>query len=245
MRRGVTIDEASRGTRIRQDSLEALETEDFDALLGEVYVRGALRTYASYLGLDPEKVLQIYARGAGVTAPAAPQPPTELRRRAGHERRRDNHRLAWAVVAIVVIAAAGFGMLSRRGSTPAPAALPGSPVIVDPETSNVVVGLTSKSDLSVRVASDGVERSLVVQRGEERTFEADDIIVVALPEGGPATITVNSTGPLEIAKAGRSWSDAFSDTSVIAPTDETVERQLRALEALETSREGSVASTDT
>ena len=245
MRRGVTIDEASRGTRIRQDSLEALEDEEFDSLLGDVYVRGALRTYASYLGLDPEKVLQIYASGAGVPAQTAPQPPTELRRQAGHERRRDNHRLAWVVVAIVVIAAAGFGVLSRSGSTPAPATLSGPPAVVDPETSNVVVGLTSNAELTVRVEADGVEQSVEVRRGEERTFEADDILTVVLPDGGPATITVNGTGPLEVSKAGKPWSDAFSDTSVIAPTDDTVQQQLRALDAIEASRADASASATT
>ncbi|MEX2275962.1 MAG: helix-turn-helix transcriptional regulator [Actinomycetota bacterium] len=242
MRRGVTIDEASRGTRIRQDALEALEHEEFEALLGEVYVRGTLRTYANYLGLDPEKVLQIYARGAGVSAPATPEPPTELRRRAGHERRRDNHRLAWGVVAIVVIAAAGFGVLSRSGSTPAPATLPGSPVVVDPETSNVVVGVTSRTDLSLRVESDGVEQAVEVRRGEERIFEADDILSLELTEGGPATISVNGTGPLEISKAGKPWNDSFSDTSVIAGSDESAQQQLRALQALEAAREDAVAS---
>jgi len=43
--RGVSIAEASRDTRIREQFIRALEGEDFDRLLGDVYVRGALRTY--------------------------------------------------------------------------------------------------------------------------------------------------------------------------------------------------------
>ena len=38
-------------------SSTALETEDFEALPGDVFVRGALRTYAQYLGLYPDKVI--------------------------------------------------------------------------------------------------------------------------------------------------------------------------------------------
>ena len=128
---------------------------------------------------------------------------------------------------------------------PGPATLPGPPPVVDPETSNVVVGLTSNAELTVRVEADGVEQSVEVRRGEERTFEADDILTMVLPDGGPATITVNGTGPLEVSKAGKPWSDAFSDTSVIAPTDDTVQQQLRALDAIEASRADASASATT
>src|SRR2546423_4099674 len=60
--RGKSIEEASRETRIRAEYLHALERERFDVLPGDVYVRGFLRSYSNYLGLDPDKVL---ARVAG------------------------------------------------------------------------------------------------------------------------------------------------------------------------------------
>src|SRR2546425_7719550 len=63
--RGKSIEEASRETRIRAEYLKALEGERFDALLGEVYVRGFLRSYSSYLGLDSDKVLTVYNRHFG------------------------------------------------------------------------------------------------------------------------------------------------------------------------------------
>ena len=43
--RGLTLEEAARDTRLRLDQLPALESEDFDAMSGEVYVRASLRTY--------------------------------------------------------------------------------------------------------------------------------------------------------------------------------------------------------
>jgi len=42
--RGLTLDEAARDTRIRREFLEALEDDEFDRLLGDVHVRGCLRT---------------------------------------------------------------------------------------------------------------------------------------------------------------------------------------------------------
>ena len=44
-RRGISLDAASRDTKLHIDQLQALEAEDFEALLGDVYVRGSLRTY--------------------------------------------------------------------------------------------------------------------------------------------------------------------------------------------------------
>src|SRR5207248_1278222 len=63
--RGKTIAEASRETLIRADYLQALERERFEALLGDVYVRGFLRSYSTYLGLDPDGVLRLYSRRFG------------------------------------------------------------------------------------------------------------------------------------------------------------------------------------
>ena len=42
--------------------------------MGDVYVRGSLRTYAQYLGLSADKVVELYARHA-----EDPAPPTAVR----------------------------------------------------------------------------------------------------------------------------------------------------------------------
>jgi len=49
---GLTLDDVEQEIRIRSNYLEALENEDFDRLPGEVYVRGFLRNYARFLGVD-------------------------------------------------------------------------------------------------------------------------------------------------------------------------------------------------
>lgn len=51
---------AEQDTKIRSKYLSALETEDFDVLPGAVFVRGFLRTYARYLGLDPQLFIDEY-----------------------------------------------------------------------------------------------------------------------------------------------------------------------------------------
>lgn len=56
--KGLSLGQAEEATRIRRRYLEALEAEDFEQMPAEVYVRGFLRNYALYLGLDPEEVLE-------------------------------------------------------------------------------------------------------------------------------------------------------------------------------------------
>ncbi len=70
-----TIEEASRETRIRREYLLALEEERFGLLSGDVYVRGTLRSYAGYVGLDPNRVLRVYSKHFGPPKATLPQPP--------------------------------------------------------------------------------------------------------------------------------------------------------------------------
>jgi hypothetical protein len=52
LRRGVDFAQAELATKIRGKYLRALEEEQFEVLPAETYVKGFLRTYAEYLGLD-------------------------------------------------------------------------------------------------------------------------------------------------------------------------------------------------
>ena len=56
----LTLEDAVRALRIRRDILESFEQGEFDGLDSTVRVRGMLRNYAHYLGLEEERVLQYY-----------------------------------------------------------------------------------------------------------------------------------------------------------------------------------------
>ncbi len=55
--RNLSTEQAADDTRISLRFIEALEREEFDALPAPVYVRGFLRSYANYLGLEPQTLL--------------------------------------------------------------------------------------------------------------------------------------------------------------------------------------------
>lgn len=58
--RELTLEDAVRALRIRRDILEAFEQGEFNVMDSTVRVRGMLRNYAHYLGLEEERVLQYY-----------------------------------------------------------------------------------------------------------------------------------------------------------------------------------------
>lgn len=58
--KGLSLAKAEQGTRIRQRYLQALEEGDYAALPEPVYVKGFLRNYAAFLGLNAEEILDQY-----------------------------------------------------------------------------------------------------------------------------------------------------------------------------------------
>ena len=61
--KGITVEDAERVTRIPRKYLEALELENFGILPAPVYARGFLRSYASFLGLEPNELLPFFPVG--------------------------------------------------------------------------------------------------------------------------------------------------------------------------------------
>ncbi len=60
--RQVSIEEMSWATKIKPEYLMALETGDFSGLPGETFTRGYLKSYAQYVGLQPQDVLAQYVQ---------------------------------------------------------------------------------------------------------------------------------------------------------------------------------------
>ena len=60
MRRKIDVADVEAATKIRAKYLRALENEEFGLLPGNTFVKTFLRTYAEYLGLDPQLLLEEY-----------------------------------------------------------------------------------------------------------------------------------------------------------------------------------------
>lgn len=85
IRRKLDLPEAEDAIKIRVRYLQAIENEEWDALPGGAYTRGFIRTYASYLGLDGDRLADDYRRISGPLGgervPSRVEPvPTGMRR---------------------------------------------------------------------------------------------------------------------------------------------------------------------
>jgi transcriptional regulator with XRE-family HTH domain len=72
-KKGISIREAAEATKIRGDYLSKFENNQFDINLTELYVRGFLRTYAQFLRLPADRIINDYtALGRGELRPRQP-----------------------------------------------------------------------------------------------------------------------------------------------------------------------------
>jgi hypothetical protein len=101
VRRSIEFAQAEQVTKVRGKYLRALEDEQFDVLPSQTYVKGFLRTYAEYLGLDG----QLYVDEYNSRFVAADDPDFRPRRSGARPQER-NRRLETNVVLIALAAIA-------------------------------------------------------------------------------------------------------------------------------------------
>jgi len=213
--RDLTLEEAARDTRVRLEFLEAIEAEDFHLLLGDVHLRGCLRTYATYLRLSPDKVVAMYEAEVGrddevVVVP----PPVRSEPVLGARRRRDDHRLWILVAATVLVLAGAFGVLSARRPAPPPANLSevtGSMTAGVDIGRPISVGVEAQRPVEVTIVADGGEpQHFELRAGEGRSFDGASSITVRLSEGNTAHVIVSGVDYGFPGKAGEPWEDTYS-----------------------------------
>lgn len=111
VRGGLELAQVDADTHIRTRYLKALEDERFDLVPGPAYVRGFLRTYADYLGLDADLLVAEY--NARFAPPEEPPPQlTPLRRLEPR-----TLRFRGTVAAVLAVAVGGFAVLLWRLDT--------------------------------------------------------------------------------------------------------------------------------
>ena len=214
MARRTSLDEAGRDTHIRVEYLEALEDETFSDLNGEVYVRACLRTYAGYLGLNPDKVVTAYARNAGGPDLVEELPPTAPAKPLTNSApviKRGRHGVAFGVGTAVLLGAVVFGLVSRRDPAPAPLTPSPDPVESACATSGVTVALTATEPLTARILADG--QHVFTGRlhpGETKTWLAEDALTVRLSRGGAADVSVDCSSLGLPGTPGQPWRQTFT-----------------------------------
>jgi cytoskeleton protein RodZ len=90
-KRGITLDEISKSTKIGTRFLEAVEEDQFDRLPGGIFNKAFIRAYARSIGADEEQAVADYLAIAAANQPSSesvdevslPEPPVEVSRPRG------------------------------------------------------------------------------------------------------------------------------------------------------------------
>jgi cytoskeleton protein RodZ len=116
-RREIDLGEVEAATRIRVRYLSAIENEEWDVLPGGFYTRGFIRTYASYLGLDGDRLAEDFKREVEGASPSpSKDAPTggPARKPARTSRNLRRPQLGWLALA-AVLAVGAFAVLAIPG----------------------------------------------------------------------------------------------------------------------------------
>lgn len=163
---GVSLSEIAKTTKVRKIYLEKLEEGKFDELPPDVYVKGFLKSYANYLGIESEDVIRLYEKERGIQKNIKKlQLPTDSKRKIWTPSvtiTPNMFAIALSLILIVVGVVYFYREIDRFSSTPRLVLMqPTGDINVESNTTEVA-GLTDKDN---RVFING-QPIYVNERGE-------------------------------------------------------------------------------
>lgn len=213
---GLSVEEVSATTRMRQTIVRAIEQDDYSLCGGDFYARGHIRNLAHAVGIDPAPLLAEFDAAAGGSAGPRPTEVFESETNARPERRGPNWSAAMAVALAVVL---GYGAVQafagpegdrRRDGTAQ--ATPSGPAQPETESSPSPTSsgrpddgiVAQRNDVTVRLrivggnswvnVTDRGGKTLyqgVLQSGAQRQFKDKKRIRLVVGNAGAVRLVVN------------------------------------------------------
>ncbi len=221
--KGIDLRDAAQQTRISINFLKAIEKEDFSKLPGEVFVKGFLKSYARFLQLSEDDVMERYAECIRATASAAtqkserakaPAPAPQAKQPASppeQAKKRSWEPYLWGGIAVIALAALVLIVVPERhaakGPSRSPSSRPTSTALVAtaPATTTMpeklYLEIVALDDVWVLVRTDSSpQKKAVLNKGESITWSADARFLVSYGSIGAAKLILNGkeltvTGP--------------------------------------------------
>jgi cytoskeletal protein RodZ len=231
--RGMSLSEVAEQIRIRSLYLAAIEEENWSTVGAPVYVRGFIRTYARFLGIDPEEAVAAFNQTQpepAKTPSGREPPPSGAGKRSG--------LVLWVAgtVAVLLIAFVVYNELTLRlsqtamappaggaasASPAAPSASPAAPsassALQSPPPSSGPAGsgpntlaLVFSAPSWLRVTVDGnVSMEGTFPAGTSKTFHGKNALV-RIGNAGGVEVYVDGKDRGKLGKAGDVVEQAFT-----------------------------------
>jgi hypothetical protein len=207
LRQHLDLRDAEAGTKIRTKYLKALEDEQFDLLPAQTYVRGFLRAYAEWLGLDGQLYVDEFNSRYVVEEHGHGHPAIRERRAAPRlpRRRSESNLVVWVLAGIALVTALIIAAWRFGGGGDDAARIPGlekanAPAAVVPTGTPIGRGKTKllvravRGDSWVEAHAGSQTGKLLYQgtleRGQEQLFRGSRVwITIGIP--GNVALTLN------------------------------------------------------
>jgi cytoskeletal protein RodZ len=227
-KKGLSIKDIEVGTSIRTLYIKAIEENNYKVVPGEVYLKGFIRNYASYLGLDAQSVMEVYRQSQSPVLDEKVETTTKTEERTAQEEktteRSDGKHKSFGLLAAVllIIAAGGAFWWFTSGQAPSPAqetkpapAAPSAPSQPQPTPvpQNKPVMVTAKftSNCWTLVMADGKEvYQGTVKAGQTLSWEAEKNIVLKVGNAGAVDLTYNGQPAGKLGENGEVVEKTFT-----------------------------------
>ena len=231
--RGESVHEVAFALKLSPRQVDALERDDFDALPGMAFLRGFMRNYARYVGLDAAPLLDAVQRMAGQGSPdLSPIRNADGDLPSGGSRRSGSFPAGLVVLVLLVLLAVGWYFDWFRTGTspsaetvvePAPAFAPAPSQAIEPQSA---IQMTPPQPAAVDPAEDAPDQ---VPSG---TVAADGESATAAPDAA-------TDAAVETTSAGEAAAAPAVDTAAALPAPVAAGAAPAVTEALAATAAGS------
>jgi len=216
--RGISLKEIADFSKINLRFLKALEDNRLDILPGKFFTRGIIRTYAKYLGLEEEKVLNQYyetiqyqdKKNKGKVSKKESPPETSKKKR------KLISFSIFVIFALVILLSLFFLLQKKKGSSLDITSLPKSAITLMPEEMPPPIPETRKEGMKelhlklifhqetwIQVYADGkIELDELMSSGQQAEITASENLLINLRNAGGLTYFINNRQGKPFGKSG-------------------------------------------
>lgn len=235
-RQGLDLEAVAEATKIRKLYLNALEEDDFDQLPPRVYATGFVASYAGFLKMDVDSIVQEFKDRA---YPAPPEPPPQpeavvkkkvrkrIIRRGRNQKIPVRNILAALMFLLAIWWLGGYlaAYIGQQGVnkqsvvqtdpvTPNQEVKPSNPQ-VNPVVDKLSLVVSAQQRCWVEIKVDGVNQYAgTMAIGDKKTFEAKTSIVISAGNAGGLTLTLNDKKLAPLGAVGQVVEKTFNLSSI-------------------------------